>query len=617
MTIQLTLLAIVAIAAIAGAGLVIVVLWYLRRRGESKRQLRARVEELQKLSEAVSAIASARLDEEELCNLVYQHAAQLVDVENFQLGLFEDHSYVIKLRYSRGVKQPIAHFDLSETGGIVGWLRDTRQTLLVRDFQTEMVNLPARPRYVSPNPPRSAAFVPMVTSEAVIGAIAIQCERISAYNDSDVRMLSIVANQAAAAIQNARTLERERTRARQLELVSDVARSTAMVFDLETLLHRLVQAIHSTFGYYFAGIFLVDELGQIVCRAASSPSIIGRRRKMGVGLVGVCVAEGKSIIVDDTQTDPRFLHAPEMPDTRSEVVVPLIIADRTIGALDLQSDRVAAFSSDDMRYIDILAQQVAIAVEDARLYEQSIERQQLEQELNFAREIQQSFLPKSAPVIPGWSVAGAWHAARQVGGDFYDFIPRADGQWGLVIADVADKGVPAALFMAMSRTLMRAVAFSGRAPAEALARVNELIRADSASDLFVTMLYAAWKPDSDQICFANAGHNPPLLCRVDGEVDVLRTHGVALGVLERVVLEQDDACMQPGDVLLLYTDGMTDALNTRNDEFGMARLQAALAGSRQLDAQGIADALMKAVRDFAGDEPPFDDETLVVLKREQ
>jgi sigma-B regulation protein RsbU (phosphoserine phosphatase) len=180
---------------------------------------------------------------------------------------------------------------------------------------------------------------------------------------------------------------------------------------------------------------------------------------------------------------------------------------------------------------------------------------------------------------------------------------------------VADKGVPAALFMVMSRTLMRAVAFSGRAPAEALARVNQLIQSDSASDLFVTALYAQWQPEGNVLRFSNAGHNPPLFCRADGEVCVCRSKGVALGVIETIYLESHEIELGSGDVVLLYTDGLTDALNAAGQDFGMDRLSEVLAANRHKDAAGIVSALSQAVSDFAGDEPAFDDQTLVVIKR--
>lgn len=588
----------------------------LRCRNEARRRLSAQVAELQALSEAVRAIATASLEEDELCRLVYERAAQVVDVSNFQLGLFDGNRYVIKLRYSQGVAQPVAQFDLSETGGIVGWMREQGQPLIVHDFAVEMDRLPARPRYSGTNPPRSAVFVPMAARDAVIGALAIQSERPHAYTDAHLRMLSIIANQAAAAIQNARALQRERVRARQMELVSEVARSTALVFDLQSLLPRLIQSIQSAFGYYFVGVFLVDELGQVVCGAASHPAVVGRRWRKGEGLVGACITEGRIIVVNDTACGGHFSSMLEVPATQSEVVLPLKIGERIIGALDLQSDRPCAFGPDDTHYLEVLSQQVAVAIEDARLYEQSLERRQLEQELNFAREIQTSFLPKSHPQVEGWSVAAKWRVARQVGGDFYDFITLPAACWGIVIADVADKGVPAALFMALSRTLMRAVASSGKPPGETLARANELIQADSGSDLFVTMIYAIWNSRTGRVVLANAGHTPPLLCRANGEISMLRSRGIALGVVDRLLPEPIACDLQSGDVLLFYTDGMTDAVNARGEEFGLARLQAALSQSRHLDAEGIATALLQAVDEFIGDESPFDDRTLVVLKRE-
>lgn len=621
MSSEAILLAAAFVVVVLMAVAVIAVLMYLRKRGESRRELQTRIAELQALSDAVNAIASASLDEKALCQLVYERAARLVDASNFQLGMFDDSHYLIRLRYSRGQLQPESQFDLSDTGGIVGWMRDTGQALLVHDFQREMDALPAKPRYVSQNPPRSAIFVPMVTGESVIGAIAIQSEHPHAYTDSHLRILSIIANQAAAAIQNARALAQERTRARQMELVSEVARATASSFVQSTLLPRLIKSIQLAFGYYFVGIFLVDELNQIVCAASSYPGVVGKRRKMGEGLVGTCIAEGRAILVDDTREDARFLFEPAMPDARSEAALPLKIGDRVIGALDIESNELCAFSQNQSGYLDILAQQIAIAIEDARLYEQAMERQQLDQELNFAREIQTSFLPKVVPKIPGWSLAGGWEAARQVGGDFYDYIPLASGDWGIVIADVADKGVPAALFMVMSRTLMRATAFSGRAPADALARVNQLIQSDSASDLFVTMLYVVWSPNNGRVTLANGGHNPPLVCRAGvamddpNKVQVLRSKGIALGVLDRVVPDSYSLELNPGDALLMYTDGLTDALNATGDEFGVERLITAFKQTCHLSADDIVTALQHHIDEFSGDEPAFDDQTLVVLKR--
>ena len=233
-----------------------------------------------------------------------------------------------------------------------------------------------------------------------------------------------------------------------------------------------------------------------------------------------------------------------------------------------------------------------------------------------ARGIQASLIPPGNPKIPGCSVSGYWQAARQVSGDFYDFIPLRDGSWGIVVADVADKGIPAALFMALCRTILRAVAISRVDPAEALMRANEIIDQDTQSDLFVTVFYAIWDPESGKICYANAGHNPPLLLRHDGSSTLLTQHGMALGILPDIEMHSHTIHFSPGDTLLLYTDGVTEAINADMDEFGLDRLRHAVNHTRYTDADHITKSITRAIQSHAGDTPQFDDITLVVVKRE-
>ena len=204
-----------------------------------------------------------------------------------------------------------------------------------------------------------------------------------------------------------------------------------------------------------------------------------------------------------------------------------------------------------------VAQQAATAVVNNQLYKESAERDRLQQELNVAREIQASFIPDGNPDIPGCDVASLWLAARQVSGDFYDFLPRSDGTWGIVIADVADKGVPAALFMALSRTIIRTVGFSRKDPGDVLTRVNRIINFDAESDLFVTVFYAVWDPESNVISYANGGHNPPIVMNKRGEPRLLKAPGIALGVLPDVNIKTRSTRLEHGDTLILYTDGVS------------------------------------------------------------
>jgi sigma-B regulation protein RsbU (phosphoserine phosphatase) len=279
------------------------------------------------------------------------------------------------------------------------------------------------------------------------------------------------------------------------------------------------------------------------------------------------------------------------------------------------------------RWMDILtgiAGQAAIAVENHRLLQESAEQERLKQELDVARRIQISFLPECCPTIPGWELATVWRSAREVGGDFYDFIPLPPdagqaspiaGRTGVVIADVADKGVPAALFMALSRTLVRTMAIDGRSPAAAIARANDLILADARSELFVTVFYAILDPNSGRVAYANAGHMPPLLVRAaGGPVEDLRTHGMALGILPDIHFEDQAVELAPGDTLVFYTDGVIESSDVNQQMFGRERLCEVLNAHRTEPAAQLAQSIDRSIAAFVGDTPPFDDLTLVVAR---
>jgi sigma-B regulation protein RsbU (phosphoserine phosphatase) len=302
-------------------------------------------------------------------------------------------------------------------------------------------------------------------------------------------------------------------------------------------------------------------------------------------------------------------------DSDTADVFPLYARARLVGALVVgPAVNGRPLSGRRLNIVTGIAQQAAIAVVNDRLYKESAERSRMEQELQVARSIQASLIPEQAPDITGCDVSGYWQAAREVSGDFYDFMRLADGRWGIAIADVADKGVPAALFMALSRTILRTVAFNRKNPGEVLQRTNQLIYNDQTSDLFVTVFYAVWDADRTLLKYASGGHNPPILIRSNGKSEELDTDGIALGVIENVSIEQRQVKLRRGDVIIFYTDGVTEAINEDYDEFGMERLELVARNARRGKAGAIATAITAAVHDHAGETPQFDDITLVVLK---
>jgi phosphoserine phosphatase RsbU/P len=847
------------------------------------------VREMEALSEAGRTIVESQQELEGLCELIAAEAAKIIDTRTFQIGLFQGNRYRILYWCVDSERRPAATFDLEDDGGIVGWVRERRDPLLVQDFDRELETLPARPRYVSDHPPRSGLFIPLVSGDETLGVLAAQSSEPAHFSKEDVRRLTILANQAAAAIANAYLFEQERTRAAQLEMVGQIAQKVNAIQELDELFSEVVQLTVDMFGFHPVSIFGIDsETGDVIILASSIEDVEPGHAHLpaGLGLIGTAVSTRQTIVSNYTLDDERYVQAMDSGQpspTRAEIVIPLIVDKRLLGVLDVQSEEpgvfhggeqtvlealaaqvaiaihktqqiaaqreqawvttaqlqvadairqsgnmeellsgitrltpmlvgvdqcgillwnedllqyegVAVYGLDDaqtdaflnsglpvgawapldavhvgmtrlntarvppwlhghrgecslllyplvakghmvgvmvvdeperqalvlqgfigedtlsrqdellrnvanqtaqaieseqlhmaqqeeawvntallqvaeavnslidlneilntiVRFIPMLvgvescliliwdeendvfyagpsygldemgqgllesfeitpaelpqlemerhqpltpsavvyrvtlpswladllntrtahalplyarnslvgalvvgpsaskrplvgrrlniltgiAQQAAIAVVNDQLYREAAERSRLEQELDVARQIQASFIPHGSPDIPGCTVASFWQAARQVSGDFYDFLELAPDRWGIVVADVADKGVPAALFMALSRTVVRTIAFNRRDPGPTLERANSIIWNDTTSDLFVTAFYANWEPYKERLTYANAGHNPPLLLRRSGNSQLLRGDGMAMGVLEKIQISQ-------------------------------------------------------------------------------
>ena len=241
----------------------------------------------------------------------------------------------------------------------------------------------------------------------------------------------------------------------------------------------------------------------------------------------------------------------------------------------------------------------------------------LRNELDVASRMQQSILPTVFPKTPGYEVFGNMESAREVGGDFYDVMNLEGGRIGLTIADVSGKGVPAALFMMSSRTLMKGAAIGMPEPGNVLEEVNDLLEADNEAAMFVTLFYAVLDPETGTLLYANGGHNPPLVVHPGGASNVLpMTGGMALGVMSGLSYRQDAAALQPGDIAILYTDGVTEAMNARDEEFGLDRLQAVFAERQPTSAEEVSRAVFEAVHEFAGATPQSDDITCLIVVRE-
>jgi len=296
---------------------------------------------------------------------------------------------------------------------------------------------------------------------------------------------------------------------------------------------------------------------------------------------------------------------------------PLKTKEQALGGVllgRLQGQEV--FTASDEKLLMSLARQAAVAVENSRLHQAVLERERLKRELQLAHDVQASLIPREVPQIAGWDFAAHWQPAREVGGDYYDFIERDDGQLGLAIADVSDKGMHAALFMALTRSTLRASTLAAPKPAQGLIRANRLLCADSTGGMFVTLFYSQLDPAAHKMVYVNAGHNPPLLYRAAKKnlVELTRT-GIMVGFDDTYRYQQRSVQLQRGDFVLFYTDGVTESINAQEEQFGEERLQRVLLDHCTESPAEILRALKQALGDFTGDIPPFDDVTIVVVKR--
>ena len=408
----------------------------------------------------------------------------------------------------------------------------------------------------------------------------------------------------------------------RLALLYRTAQAFNSSLDLDEVLNRVIDEVIAAVKAERGILMLRDDHGQLTFRAARGldQQTIGTPEfHISRGLVDKVAAEGQPVLTTDAQADGWLQKRQSVVNLRlrSILCVPLQIKGHTLGVIYVDNRLQAGlFTNADLDLLTSIASSAAVAIENARLYAVAVEKGRLERELQVAREVQASLLPRGVPTLAGWEFAARWQPAREVAGDFYDFIPLSPLSLGLLIADVTDKGMPAALFMANSRSLLRASVSEVLQPAESLKRANRLICADSSRGMFVTVCYAQLAAESGQILYVNAGHNPAFICRAtQGQIVKFERSGLPLGVDDSLPYVQRVAELAPGDFVLLYTDGVTDALNAPGEEFGEARLCRLLLENSHARADEVASAVVRAVSDFTGTAAPFDDITLVVAKR--
>jgi len=321
-------------------------------------------------------------------------------------------------------------------------------------------------------------------------------------------------------------------------------------------------------------------------------------------------------IVECTRLRYAARHAGDTQGLLFHATVPLILQNRPVGLINVATEQWEFLSSADLQFLSAAGSQISIALERARLYDLAeTQRIRLEQELEMARTVQKSLLPAQPPIIPGFTLVADWRPARLVAGDFYDAFPLPDGRWGLVLADVSGKGAPAALYMAMTRSLIRSEAGRHPNPSAVLMEVNRRLLVESSNQMFVTVFYMVLDPVQRSLTYANAGHDPPLLRRASGGLERLAPGGLLMGLFHQFTLGDETLKLESGDILIAFTDGLTDAVNHRDEDYGHTRLTDAV-DSAPAAAEHVLAHILKDLENFTGRVPQPDDITLVILTRD-
>jgi len=339
------------------------------------------------------------------------------------------------------------------------------------------------------------------------------------------------------------------------------------------------------------------------------------RLKMGQGIAGTVAEEGKALLIEDVYTHPKFFRGHDEATgyrTKSMIAVPLKMGERITGVAQVINRLDGnSFDRDDLELFTALCSMAAIAIENAKMHRSLMEKQRLVKDMEFARTVQESFLPQQAPEVPRYKFSAHYTPAQEVGGDFYDFIHLDRGRTGIVIGDVSGKGVPAALYMAKLGSDLRTLAFTEGDPVAALTKLNVLLAERSRRGMFATLLYIELEGETGRLTMANAGHLPPLIKKADGSVLKLPPAGSApLGILPTLSFGRQSASLEPGDTVVLYTDGIIEAMNARDELYGYERFESLIAVS-PADPEAMKAAIVEEVNRFTGLSPQHDDMTLV------
>jgi sigma-B regulation protein RsbU (phosphoserine phosphatase) len=556
------------------------------------------------------------LDLEELLVKIPQLIARLTRFSAFSVYLLDEKRRELRIAYAVGYPADASNLRLGVGQGVVGAAVQEGRPILVNDIRRE-------PRYMGPlRNMLSQLAVPLRRKGRVIGALNLLNEVEGAFSPQDEALLRQFGAHVAVAIENARLFRSERHYVDTLETLAEIGREMSSILDLDALLTRIASLTKRLIDYRTFGILLLDEDTQeleLKLAVRYGQGAETKHLRLGEGLVGWAALHKEPVLVSDVSQDPRYINL--VPDARSELVIPMLIKDRCIGVFDLESPELDAFSKEHQELLTLLASQAAVAIDNARLYEEVRRNEErIEKELRFARRVQLALLPAEPPkTVRDADVAGRFQSAHELGGDIHDFLAPEPEALVVAVGDVSGKGAPAALYGAFAAELVRSRTMRRRftpdrfSVAGVLQAMNTTLHERQLEEYYCTLCYAFFDFSRRVVTLSNAGLPYPIHCSASacGQIEL---PGVPLGSFPGVTYDEVTIELRKDDVFVFCTDGIYEALDGNGNEFGALHLAEVVGGARHQSARAIVDAIFDATASFRGNQAQTDDMTAVAVK---
>jgi sigma-B regulation protein RsbU (phosphoserine phosphatase) len=536
---------------------------------------------------------------------------RLIDFEIFSLLLIDESANNLYFRFAIGHRlEVVEHWRIPIGDGIIGSAAATGQAIRVGDVSKDSRYLPAVEAV------HSELAVPIVARGKVVGVMDIESRQLDYFTPAQQNILTLVASRIGTAIVNAQLYENAQKQAETLLMLNEIGREANSTLQVEEVLRRAAELTKRLIDYQIFSILLIDEVEGVFRHRVTVKFGQRIQEKSTVpvyeGIIGAAASLRQPVFVPDVSLDPRYRMA--NPETRSELAVPMIFKNRVVGVMDLESPQVNYFTPDHVQVLSILAAHLAVSIENARLYEQVIrDEARMERDLNAARRIQGALLPRLPGPEFGLDIAARVVSSRELSGDVYDFLRYGPQDLGIALGDVSGKGSAAALYGAVAIGTLRSLGSQKLRPANMLRAINGFLGERLIEGRFMTLCFATWHRRKRRLRIANAGQEQPLLFH-GGRCEKIQLAGFPLGMFEEVTYDERSYILDPGDIVVFFSDGIGDAQSPTLEFFGHAGLTRLITDNQHATADGIADRILEEVDRFSGGKHPTDDRTVLVLK---